>query len=181
MLKKFSQKRLILLFVIALCLALVVTSVFSVTAVSAGQNEAKANDGSLLFEDNTEMSDNLAKAGNSNGSLDIKTDKPYDVVIVNDGVKQKVNVAQGTVADALNSVAQSNGFRADGFSASVSSLLQTLSMGLGQTLLLAGIERFGYLAPASSTQIIVQSEAIVHFFRACFSAIPLFGYLSVPC
>lgn len=103
MLKKFSQKRLILLFVIALCLALVVTSVFSVTAVSAGQNEAKANDGSLLFEDNTEMSDNLAKAGNSNGSLDIKTDKPYDVVIVNDGVKQKVNVAQGTVADALNS------------------------------------------------------------------------------
>lgn len=81
------------------------------------------------------------------------------------------------LADALNSVAQSNGFRADGFSASVSSLLQTLSMGLGQTLLLAGIERFGYLAPASSTQIIVQSEAIVHFFRACFSAIPLFGYL----
>lgn len=103
MLKKFSQKRLILLFVIALCLALVVTSVFSVAAAAVGQNEAKANDGSLLFEDNTEMSDNLAKVGNTNGSLDIKNDKPYDVVIVNDGVKQKVNVARGTVADALNS------------------------------------------------------------------------------
>lgn len=85
-------------------------------------------------------------------------------------------VMASLLAEALDHVEQKNGFRADGFSASVNSIIQTLVMGLAQTLLLAGISLFGYIAPASSTQILIQPEPVRTFFSWCFAGLPMLGY-----
>lgn len=80
------------------------------------------------------------------------------------------------LADVLDHVEQKEGIRADGFSASVSSMTQTVDLGLCQTILLAGISAFGYIPPESTAQIVSQPEAIVTFFRFCFAVMPIIGY-----
>ena len=85
-------------------------------------------------------------------------------------------VMASLLAEALDHVEWTNGFRADGFSASVHSIIQPLVMGLAQTLLLAGINAFGYIAPESTVQIVAQPEAVQAFFSWCFSGGPMIGY-----
>lgn len=77
------------------------------------------------------------------------------------------------LADVLDHVEEKEGMRADGFSASVSSMTQTVAR---QTILLAGISAFGYVPPESTAQIVSQPEAIVNFFRFCFAVMPIIGY-----
>ena len=81
------------------------------------------------------------------------------------------------LAEALDHVEAANGFRVDGFSASVNALAQTVSMGLSQTLLLAGINSLGYIAPETTEQLLQQPEAVVNFFRTCFAGAPMVGYI----
>ena len=80
------------------------------------------------------------------------------------------------LAEVLDHVEEKDGIRADGFSASVNSMIQTISQGLCQTVLLAGIGTFGYIAPESTSQIVAQPESIVHFFRFCYAVMPILGY-----
>lgn len=81
------------------------------------------------------------------------------------------------LAEALDHVEWKNGFRADGFSASVNSITQTIVLGLSQTLLLAGINTFGYIAPEATTQIISQPQPVQSFFSWCFAGMPMVGYI----
>lgn len=85
-------------------------------------------------------------------------------------------VMASLLAEALDHVEWQHGFRADGFSASVNSIIQTVAMGLAQTLLLAGINSFGYVAPESSSQILIQSDSVRTFFSWCFAGLPMIGY-----
>lgn len=80
------------------------------------------------------------------------------------------------LAEALDHVEWKNRFRADGFSASINSIIQTVVMGLAQTLLLAGINAFGYIAPESTSQILAQPESVQTFFSWCFAGLPMIGY-----
>ena len=86
-------------------------------------------------------------------------------------------VMAALLAEALDHVEWKNGFRADGFSASVNSIAQTVVLGLSQTILLAGIHAFGYITPESASQVIVQSDAIRLFFSWCFAGLPMLGYI----
>lgn len=85
-------------------------------------------------------------------------------------------VMASLLAEALDHVEWKHGFRADGFSASINSIIQTVVMGLAQTLLLAGINAFGYIAPDSTSQILIQSDSIRTFFSWCFAGLPMIGY-----
>lgn len=85
-------------------------------------------------------------------------------------------VMASLLAEALDHVEAVNGFRADGFSASVNSIIQTVVVGLAQTLLLAGINTFGYIAPESTVQIVTQPETVQNFFVWCFAGVPMIGY-----
>ena len=85
-------------------------------------------------------------------------------------------VMSAYLAEALDHIEWRSGFRADGFSASVNSIIQTVVMGLCQTLLLAGINGFGYIAPASTAQAILQPLAVRGFFSWCFAGLPMLGY-----
>lgn len=80
------------------------------------------------------------------------------------------------LADVLDHVEHKDGIRADGFSASVSSMTQTIALGLCQTILLAGISAFGYIPPESTVQVITQPDSIVNFFRFCFAVMPMIDY-----
>lgn len=85
------------------------------------------------------------------------------------------------LAESLDNIEKTKGFRPDGFSASFYSIVHTVMMGLGQTILLAGINLFGYIVPQSTAQIIAQPEAVTDFFRWCFAGFPtvLYGICAV--
>ncbi len=85
------------------------------------------------------------------------------------------------LAEALDNIEKTQGFRPDGFSASFYSIVQTVMMGLGQTILLAGINLFGYVVPQSTAQSITQPETVTGFFRWCFAGFPtvLYGICAV--
>lgn len=85
-------------------------------------------------------------------------------------------VMAALLAEALDHVEAVNGFRADGFSTSVNSIILTLVQGIGQTIILAGISIFDYITPESTSQIIEQPEGIQSFFCWSFAGIPMVGY-----
>lgn len=80
-------------------------------------------------------------------------------------------------AEAMDHIEWKNGYRADGFSAAVFSIIVTVSSGIGQSILLGGISAFGYIAPASNTQVIEQPAAMKMFFSVCFVGVTAIGYL----
>lgn len=86
-------------------------------------------------------------------------------------------VMSALLAEALDHVERHNGFRADGFSASVNSIILTVVQGISQTILLAGIGTLGYITPESTVQIITQPDSIRTFFGWCYAGFPMIGYL----
>ncbi len=86
-------------------------------------------------------------------------------------------VMAAQLAEALDHIEWKNSFRADGFSASVYSIILTVAAGVGQSIILGGINAFGYIAPNSVTEIIEQPAAMQSFFNWCFVGIPMVGYV----
>ena len=80
-------------------------------------------------------------------------------------------------AEAMDHIEWKNGYRADGLSAAVFSIIMTVSSGIGQSILLGGISAFGYIAPTSNTQVIAQPAAMKMFFSICFVGVTAIGYL----
>lgn len=80
-------------------------------------------------------------------------------------------------AEALDHIEWKDGIRADGFSASVISIVITVTAGIGQSILIGGISAFGYIAPSATTEIINQPDAMKIFFSCCFVGAPMIGYL----
>ena len=85
-------------------------------------------------------------------------------------------VMAAQLAESLDHIEWKNNFRADGFSASVYSIILTVSAGIAQSILLGGISSFGYIAPANTTQIINQPDAIKTFFNICFVGAPMVAF-----
>ncbi len=81
------------------------------------------------------------------------------------------------LAEALDHIEWKNGYRADGFSAAVRSIILTVAAGIGQSIILAGIAGFGYIAPESATQVITQPAAMRTFFSWMFVGVPMVGYV----
>lgn len=86
-------------------------------------------------------------------------------------------VLAAQLAESLDHIEWKNNYRADGFSASVYSIILTVSAGIGQSILLGGISHFGYIAPNSTAEIINQPEAVKTFFNWCFAGVPMVGFL----
>lgn len=81
------------------------------------------------------------------------------------------------LGEALDHIEWKNSFRADGFSASIYAVMVTVTAGLGQTIILGGINAFGYISPSSTAEIIKQPAAMQTFFTWCFVGVPMVGYL----
>ena len=86
-------------------------------------------------------------------------------------------VFMAMLAEALDHIEYKNGFRADGFSASVYSIIITVSAGISQSIILGGIGATGYITPESSDQVIQQPDSVLTFFKLCFGGIPAIMYV----
>lgn len=81
------------------------------------------------------------------------------------------------IAEALDHIEWQNGFRADGFSASVYSILITVTAGIAQSVIIGGVSLFGYISPANTAEIINQPVAVQSFFTWCYAGIPMIGFV----
>ena len=85
-------------------------------------------------------------------------------------------VFMAMLAEALDDIEFENGFRADGFSASVYSIIITVSMGIAQSIILGGTSIFGYVQPDASGAA-VQPESVQIFFKMCYGGLPAIGFV----
>lgn len=86
-------------------------------------------------------------------------------------------VLSAQLAEALDHIEWTNHFRADGFSAAIYSIAITVCAGISQTILLAGINGCGYIAPDSASQVIVQPIGMKIFFAVCFVGVSALVFL----
>lgn len=81
------------------------------------------------------------------------------------------------LAEAMDQVEYTSGFRVDGFTASINTIIATVAAGIGQSIILGGINTLGYIAPASSADVITQPHAVQTFFSWAFVGICMIAYL----
>ncbi len=76
-------------------------------------------------------------------------------------------------ADALEAVEHSAGFRTDGCALALMGIFQNVAAGAGHLTMTYGMQAFGYIAPISTVQVVVQPQMVQHLFVCCFVGIPL--------
>lgn len=83
------------------------------------------------------------------------------------------------LAEALDHIEWKNGFRCDGFSASVISISATIGMGVAIGLFNLGLGSLGYQAPAADGSWVAQSTPVQNYFVFGFFGVPMITYLLV--
>ena len=83
------------------------------------------------------------------------------------------------LAEALDHIECNYGFRCDGIAVSANSIGQNVITGLSQSIFLLGLNKFGYITPEATSQIIIQPNAIQSFFCWCFAGLPMIGYAAI--
>lgn len=86
-------------------------------------------------------------------------------------------ITMSMLADALDHVEWKAGFRADGFSMSVYTIIVTVSAGLGQGFFNWGLSAFGYVPPAADGTWVAQNAGIQNFFVWGFQGIYAIGMI----
>ena len=77
-------------------------------------------------------------------------------------------ITMAMLADALDHVEWKAGFRADGFSMSIYTIIFTVTAGLAQGLFNLGLSVFGYIPPAADGSFVEQTQSVKNYF--------VFGY-----
>lgn len=87
------------------------------------------------------------------------------------------------LAEAMDHIEWKNHYRADGFIASMNTIIITISTGIAQTLILGGLNASGYISPASigatSDTIINQPASTQSFIIWMFVGVEMIGYLII--
>lgn len=88
-------------------------------------------------------------------------------------------VTLSVLADALDHVEWKSGFRCDGFSSSVYSIIITVTAGFGLGMLNLGLSLSGYVAPAADGTWVAQSAAVQNFCTFATFGIPAIGMIVI--
>lgn len=80
-------------------------------------------------------------------------------------------------AEAMDALEKTGGSRADGLSASLMGTGQGIAAGAGQSVVLVGLSAFGYQAPESAEQIIVQPFMVRTGLIICIALLPAVCYM----
>lgn len=87
------------------------------------------------------------------------------------------------LAEAMDHIEWKNHYRADGFIASMNTIIITISAGIAQTLILGGLNASGYISPAligaTSDTIINQPASTQSFIIWMFVGVEMIGYLII--
>lgn len=84
------------------------------------------------------------------------------------GVLPLTYITMSMLADAMDHVEWKSGFRVDGFTMSMYTIIFTVGAGLAQGLFNMGLSLFGYVPPAADGTWVTQSQAVQNYF--------IFGY-----
>ena len=85
------------------------------------------------------------------------------------------------IADALDHVEWLNGFRADGFSASIYSIILTVTAGISSGLFNLGLSSTGYVAPLADGSYVTQADSVQTFFIWGVFVIPAIFFVVIAC
>lgn len=86
-------------------------------------------------------------------------------------------VLMSVVADALDHVEWKTGYRCDGFSSSVYSIILTVSAGIGMGIINLGLSSNGYVAPLADGTWVEQSQAVKDFLVFATFGLPAIASL----
>lgn len=81
------------------------------------------------------------------------------------------------MADVIDKIEEKHGYRIDSIGASLNSVIQNISLGLAQTMILLSVNVLGYVAPNSSSQVINQNAMIKSFFNFTMAGIPIICFI----
>ena len=84
-------------------------------------------------------------------------------------------VTLSLLADALDHVEWKCGYRCDGFSASIYSIIVTVSAGLSLGIFNLGLSMNGYISPAADGSWVAQPQAVQNFFTFGMYMVPTLG------
>lgn len=73
-------------------------------------------------------------------------------------------ITMAMMAEAMDHVEWKAGFRVDGFTMSVYTIIFTVSAGIAQSIFNAGLSVFGYVPPAADGTWVAQSQTVQNFF-----------------
>ncbi len=83
------------------------------------------------------------------------------------------------MAEAMDHIEWKKGFRCDGFSATMSSILMTVMTGIGTSVFNAGLSANGYMPPAADGSWISQNASTREWIVTCFAVIPAVVYVII--
>lgn len=87
------------------------------------------------------------------------------------------------LAEAMDHVEWERGYRVDGFTASVNTIIVTIAAGIGQSVILGGLDFFEYISPASigatAETVINQPASAQNFITWMYVGVPMIGYLII--
>lgn len=88
-------------------------------------------------------------------------------------------VMSSILAEALDHIEWKHGIRVDGFSAAIYSIIMTVFQGIGQSILLGGINLFGYISPDNVEQQIAQPAMMKFFFIFTFVGASVIAFMVI--
>lgn len=83
------------------------------------------------------------------------------------------------MAEAMDHIEWKNGFRCDGFTATVNSVLLTIMAGISTGVFNMGLTVTGYIPPAADGSWVAQSAATQHFFVIGFTVVPAVCFVGI--
>ncbi len=81
------------------------------------------------------------------------------------------------MAEAMDHIEWKNGYRCDGFTATVASVIVTVMGGVGTSVFNSGLASNGYVPPAADGSWVAQNAGTQHWIVLCFAVIPAVTYL----
>lgn len=87
------------------------------------------------------------------------------------------------LAEAMDHIEWEKGYRVDGFTASVNTIIVTIAAGIGQSIILGGLNASGYISPASigatAETVINQPAGAQSFMTWMYVGVPMIGHLVI--
>lgn len=99
------------------------------------------------------------------------------MVIASFGALPNTYTGTAVMADAMDYVEYRQGFRCDGLTASIYSIVNTIAAGIGTGVLNLGLALFNYQAPGADSSFVAQSAGLQTWLIVCALGASLLGHL----
>lgn len=83
------------------------------------------------------------------------------------------------LSDSLDHVEWKNGFRCDGFSSAIYSIIITVTVGISTGLFNLGLQLKGYIPPATDGSLVTQSASVQNYFIIGLFLVPAIGFFLI--